>query len=108
MGAVVSPSGGACEHVNIIDDTTGDVLGTITTEEYGEIVGVEMDTWTPESATNRATIEVNLEQDLAAMQTIIDTANATINASPAAHIKAIARNLRRLDRIALGQYDGTD
>lgn len=56
---------------------------------------------------NKRTIEEALAVDLTAMQTIIDTANATINAGPAAYIKDIARAIRRLDRMALGQFDGT-
>jgi hypothetical protein len=58
-------------------------------------------------ATNKGAIEANIIQDLAAMQTIIDTANATINASPASYIKDIARAIRRLDRMVLAKFDGT-
>jgi malic enzyme len=59
-------------------------------------------------ATNKGAIEANIVQDLAAMQTIIDTANATINASPASYIKDIARAIRRLDRMALAKFDGVN
>lgn len=60
-----------------------------------------------QARSNRSAIETNLLQDLATMQTIIDTANATINASPASYIKDIARAIRRLDRMALAKFDGT-
>ena len=35
MGVVVSPAGGGCEHVDIIDDTTGTKIGTATTQKIG-------------------------------------------------------------------------
>lgn len=59
------------------------------------------------SKTNRGAIEANILQDLATMQTIIDTPNATINSSPASYIKDIARAMRRLERMALAKFDGT-
>jgi hypothetical protein len=65
---------------------------------------------------NKSAIETNLAQDMAAMQTIIDTANTAVvvttfpQAQQAARDalqrdKDIARNLRRLDRLALNKLD---
>lgn len=56
---------------------------------------------------NARTIEQALTGDLTAMQTLIDTTNATINAGPAPFLKDIARAIRRLDRRALEDYSGT-
>lgn len=56
------------------------------------------------ASTNQSAILTNLASDLAAMQTIINTANGSINA-PAA-IKDIARMLRRLGRLAVNDLTG--
>lgn len=65
---------------------------------------------------NKTAIETNLEQDQAAMQAIIDTPNVsftTVAQSQTAmrdiqrQLKDAARNLKRLNRVALGDYDGT-
>jgi hypothetical protein len=55
--------------------------------------------------TNRRTIETALADALVSLQTIIDTANAQINA-PAA-IKDIARVNRRIIRLLIRRFDGT-
>jgi hypothetical protein len=82
------------------------------------VAGVPTVTWTSRpktqaeidaatATTNNAAIVDNLNQDMAKMQTTIDTANATINANPAAFIKDIARMNRRLGRKALNDYTGS-
>lgn len=82
------------------------------------VAGVPTVTWTQRPKTqaeldaataqvNQSAIVTNLTQDQAAMQAIIDTSNATINSSPAAAIKNIARNLRRLNRQALNDFTGS-
>lgn len=60
MPAVVSPNGPNCDHVDIIDGTTGQKLGTVTRQEYGELAGIDMSSWTPQHATNKATLEAAL------------------------------------------------
>lgn len=45
---------------------------------------------------NQKSNYTNMQADLAKMQTIIDTPNATINASPAAYIKDNSRAVRRI------------
>ena len=58
---------------------------------------------------NRRTIEQRLTDDLAAMQAIIDTPNASLDtAALRKAVKAIARAERRLIRHALAAYDATD
>ena len=42
------------------------------------------------------------------MQGIIAQTNAELRADPAQEIKAMARVIRRLTRIALNDFDGTD
>lgn len=59
------------------------------------------------ATTNRGAVETKLSQAMADLQALIDTTNATINGSPAAAIKALARVVRLLVRAALRQYDGT-
>jgi hypothetical protein len=56
-----------------------------------------------------------LVASLAALQTLVDTPNATINASPASYVKGVARELMaaerrlvRLFRLSLGVLDSTD
>ncbi len=84
---------------------------------YDSKTDTVVDTWTVRAktadevtadtaTTNRTALQTNLTTDLAAMQTIINTPNAQIN--PAAAIKDIARMLRRLGRVALNDYRGTD
>jgi hypothetical protein len=80
--------------------------------------GIPTETWTarPKTAdeiaaataqTNQASIVTNLQQDMVAIQAIIDDTNANINANPAARIKDMCRMLRRLGREALNDYTGT-
>jgi hypothetical protein len=53
---------------------------------------------------NKSTIETNLEEDLNAMQAIIDQTNADLRADPSQEIKEIARAVRRLTKLALDDY----
>jgi hypothetical protein len=97
---------------NIVRTAVADeTAGTLTVTDNGKPPVV-----TPLSAdqirvltdgTNQTAIETNLRTDMAAMQAVIDTPNATLNTSPAAALKDIARNLKRLDRTALKDYTGT-
>ena len=57
---------------------------------------------------NKSSIQTNLEQDMDAMQALLDATNATINANPATYLKNIARMNKRLGRTALNDYTGTD
>jgi hypothetical protein len=57
--------------------------------------------------TNRQTIEAALDATLADLQTLISTANADINASPAAYLKTVARAERRIIRLLVRRLDGT-
>lgn len=56
---------------------------------------------------NRASVVTNLNQDLVEMQTIIDTNNNQLTYS-AAMMKTFARAIRRLDRMALGNFDSAN
>lgn len=47
---------------------------------------------------NEQSISTKLQQDLAAMQAILDQTNADLNANPAQEIKDLARAVRRLIR----------
>lgn len=55
----------------------------------------------------RVQVEQILDASLADLQAIIDTPNATINGSPAQHIKTLARVQRRLIRHAISKFDAT-
>jgi hypothetical protein len=57
---------------------------------------------------NKSTIETNLEQDYANMQAIKAQSNADLRADPSQEIKQIADAVRRLTRMALENYSGTD
>ena len=57
---------------------------------------------------NKSTIETNLEADLAAMQAIKDQTNADLRADPSQEIKDIATAVRRLIRMAIDDYSGTE
>lgn len=59
-------------------------------------------------ATNESTLRANIVSDLAAMQAIKADTNANINTNPAQRLKDIAVAVRRLERIALGDFSGTD
>lgn len=56
---------------------------------------------------NRASIEDALATALAELQAIVDTANSTINGSPASYIKTLARAQRRVIRLVIRRFDGT-
>lgn len=58
--------------------------------------------------TNKRTIQQALVADLTALQVIIDETNANINTNPAARIKTMSRAIRRLTRLALDDYSGTE
>ena len=63
----------------------------------------------PADVANEATVKGRLRDDLAAMQAIIDTPNASLDtAALRKAIKDQARALRRLIRHALAAYDATD
>lgn len=59
-------------------------------------------------ASNKSTIETNIEQDYAKMQAIEAQTNADLRADPSQEIKDLARAVRRLDRMALENYNGVD
>jgi aminoglycoside phosphotransferase len=61
-----------------------------------------------QQAANKSTIETNLEQDYLNMQAIEGQSNADLRADPSQEIKDIARAVRRLTRMALENYSGTD
>ena len=56
--------------------------------------------------TTRRTIEQKADAALGELQALIDTTNATINASPAPYIKGLARVLRLVIRLLLRRFDG--
>lgn len=56
---------------------------------------------------NRRTIEDKLDVAMTDVQTLLDTANATINAAPAPYIKTLARVARLLIRLVRRKLDGT-
>lgn len=57
--------------------------------------------------TNASQISTKLASTLDDLQTLIDTPNATINAGPAPYIKALARGMRLLIRLAIRRLDAT-
>jgi len=61
-----------------------------------------------EQESNKSTIETNLEADLEAMQAVIDQENAALRDDPSQEVKDIARAVRRLIRMALDDYSGTE
>ena len=91
----------------------GDGTGTRTTYgpdgqpvSTGALTGLPVE---PPAEKNRRTIEQRLTDDLAAMQAIINTPNASLDtAALRKAIKDQARALRRLIRHALAAYDATD
>jgi len=68
------------------------------------------DEWaaTTTGLSNKSQIETNIEQDYAKMQAIEAQTNADIRADPSQEIKDLARAVRRLDRMALENFSGTD
>jgi hypothetical protein len=57
---------------------------------------------------NEEAVTSKLADDMAAMQAILDTSNATLRSDPAGALKDIARAVRRLDRKVGRILDGTD
>jgi len=102
-------------HGRIIEQTIdhGDGTGTRTTYdtdgkpvETVEIKGLPVE---PPGEKNRRSIEDRLTDDLAAMQAIVNTPNASLDtAAMRQAVKAQARALRRILRHVLAAYDGTD
>jgi hypothetical protein len=104
----------------VIETPRPDDTDTTTYDRSIELVGnLPTEVWTARPKTqdeldadaateNRSAIQTNLEQDMLAMQAILDATNATINSNPATHIKNIARMNKRLGRTALNDYTGTD
>ena len=102
-------------HGRIIEQTVdnGDGTGTRTRyDEHGkpietvEVKGLPVE---PPGEKNRRTIEDRLTDDLAAMQAIVDTPNASLDtAAMRQAVKAQARALRRILRHVLAAYDATD
>jgi len=81
-------------------DTDGKPVETV------EIKGLPVE---PPGEKNRRTIEQRLTDDLAAMQAIVNTPNASLDtAAMRQAVKAQARALRRIIRHVLAAYDGTD
>jgi hypothetical protein len=78
--------------------------------DYHELDGVVIDTETIDitEEVNQSAIETNLAEDLDAMQAIVDSTNADLNANPAAAIKDIARMCKRLGRTAIKDYSEVD
>lgn len=56
---------------------------------------------------NREIIEDNLLTALSALQAIIDTPDATIQANPQTYIKAAMPTIRRIIRLLINALDGT-
>jgi pilus assembly protein TadC len=56
---------------------------------------------------NRQTIEAEAGDALTELQAIIDATNAQLNTNPAAHIKTLARVLRRIIRLVLRRFEAT-
>ena len=102
-------------HGRIVEQTidNGDGTGTRTVYdadgkpvETVEVKGLPVE---PPGEKNRRSIEDRLTDDLAAMQAIVDTPNASLDtAAMRQAVKAQARALRRILRHVLAAYDGTD
>jgi len=88
-------------------DDSGAIVVTrpYTAEESAE-AGVEATA--TEYANNKSEVEINLEQDLAAMQAVIDQENSALRDDPSQEIKDTARAVRRLIRMALDDFSGTE
>jgi hypothetical protein len=88
-------------------DAAGDLIGDrpYTEEENARadaaVVGAQ-------ETANKSEVETNLEEDLAAMQAVIDQTNEQLRADPSQEIKDIARAVRRLIRMALDDFSGTE
>lgn len=84
--------------------------GTVSSE--GPYVQADLDAWLTDRAASVVSaesverqVESALAQDLIDLQTLLDTPNATINGGPAPYIKALARVLRHLVRMAIRRFD---
>jgi hypothetical protein len=89
-------------------DRTLELVGGVPTVVWVQRPKTQAEIDAATAATNQASIVTNLNQDMVAVQAILDTANATINANPAAHIKTMGRMLRRLGRTALNDFSDDD
>ena len=69
-----------------------------------EIAAADAGAATATQFANKSSLELHLEEDLAAMQVIKDTPNSTINASPASYIKEVAVAVRRLIKMTLEDF----
>ena len=98
------------------DDTTRtytawDDAGTQTEQRpytAAENAAADEDAVAATQTANKSTIETNLSEDLDAMQAVIDQDNAMLRDDPAQEIKDIARAVRRLIRMALDDFTGTE
>jgi hypothetical protein len=91
--------------------TAWDANGVVTDERpytTDENAAADARAATDQQAQNKSTIEANLEQDYLNMQDIEAQSNADLRADPSQEIKDIARAVRRLTRMALENYSGTD
>jgi hypothetical protein len=124
----------ACGYFEVVDTPRPADTATDTYVRSLELVaGIPTETWTArpwtaEELASKAQVAVEttlrsnpqthidvLVASLAALQTLVDTPNATINASPASYVKGVARELMaaerrlvRLFRLSLGVLDSTD
>ena len=63
---------------------------------------------TAQQVENKSTVEINLQQDYLNMQAIKAQSNADLRADPSQEIKQIADAVRRLTRMTLEDFSGTD
>lgn len=96
----------ATRTVRTVDAVTGQVLST-RPYDASENANADANAKAAADAAAEAAIRTALEAALADLQTILDETNATINASPAPRIKALARSMRRLIRLEIKKLDGT-
>lgn len=89
------------------NDRSLTVVGGVPTVTWTQRAKTAAEQTADTANTNQASVVTNLNQDMVAMQAIIDATNATINANPAQYIKDIARMNRRLGRRALSDYTGS-
>jgi hypothetical protein len=89
-------------------DAVFTLTGSVVAQSWVERAKTQAELTAIAAATNESSIETNLAQDMTAMQAIIDATNSTINSSPASYMKDIARANRRLIRMALQKFDGTN
>ena len=106
MAVVISPSGGACQHVNVLDDVTSEIVGTMTLDDYGRIVGMPVGGWTTQAATNRATMVTQATTALAGNATYIALASPSA-AQNTAQIKALTQQNNKIIRLLVNKLDAT-